>query len=203
MRIGVLGGTFDPVHMAHVILAEEVRVRLELAEVVFIPTGEPWMKAGMPLSSPDHRLNMVRLAISSNPFFRISSVEIDRPGPSYTVETLEAIITEYGEEVEIFFIQGADTLLEFHRWKKPDRILELAKLVIMNRPGFKQDDRALKGNLSKDALGRIVKLEGPDIEISARDIRRRVAEGRSIRYRVCDDVIDYITHHELYIDGSK
>ena len=121
--------------MAHLIVAEEVRSRLELEEVVFVPTGEPWMKAGTPLSSSHHRLNMVRLAVSSNPFFRVSSVEIDRPGPSYTLDTLEALLAEYGEGVEIFFILGVDALTEFHRWKEPERILELAKLAVVSRPG--------------------------------------------------------------------
>ncbi|MCZ6535412.1 MAG: nicotinate-nucleotide adenylyltransferase [Chloroflexi bacterium] len=203
MRIGVLGGTFDPIHMAHLIVAEEVRSRLELEEVVFVPTGEPWMKAGTPLSSSHHRLNMVRLAVSSNPFFRVSSVEIDRPGPSYTLDTLEALLAEYGEGVEIFFILGVDALTEFHRWKEPERILELAKLAVVGRPGFKGGDPSPKGNLVEGASDRIVKLDGTNIEISAGEIRRRVAEGRSIRYRVCDEVADYIMHHGLYRDGSK
>jgi len=120
LRIGVLGGTFDPIHMAHLIVAEEVRSRLELEEVVFVPTGEPWMKAGTPLSSSHHRLNMVRLAVSSNPFFRVSSVEIDRPGPSYTLDTLEALLAEYGEGVEIFFFPPGGSLgPRRSRWGPP------------------------------------------------------------------------------------
>ena len=119
MRIGVLGGTFDPIHLAHLIIAEEARVSLQLEEVVFVPAGEPWMKAGQPLSPAHHRFNMVRLAVSSNPFFRVSPIEIDRPGPTYTVDTLRSLVDEYEPGVELFFILGADAFSGFRRWKDP------------------------------------------------------------------------------------
>ncbi|MFQ5860658.1 MAG: nicotinate-nucleotide adenylyltransferase, partial [Dehalococcoidia bacterium] len=135
MRIGLLGGTFDPIHLAHLLIAEEARVKLDLEEVVFVPTGEPWMKAGQPLSPGEHRLNMVRLATATNPFFRVSSVELDRPGPSYTVDTLEILRQEMGHEVEFCFLLGLDSLKSFHRWKEPARVLELCTLVAVARPG--------------------------------------------------------------------
>ena len=203
MRIGVLGGTFDPIHLAHLVIAEEARVRLGLEEVVFIPTGQPWMKEHTPVSSVHHRLTMVRLATAPNPFFRVAAMEIDRPGPSYTVDTLEILRTEYGQEAEMFFILGVDSVQEFHRWKEPERILELATLAVVTRPGSKEFDAASLSKLYECASQRVVTMDGVAIDISGRELRRRVAEGESIRYRVCDEVAKYIYDHGLYRDGSS
>jgi nicotinate-nucleotide adenylyltransferase len=193
LRIGVLGGTFDPIHLGHLIISEEARSCLQLEEVVFVPTGDPWMKEGQPLSPAHHRFNMVRLATSSNPFFRASPVEIDRPGPTYTVDTLRALVDEYGPEVELFFILGADAFAGFHRWKDPQGILHLAKLAVVNRPGLGAIDP--EPPVSPD---RLVRVQGTNIEISATDIRRRVAEGGSIRYLVMDEIARYISSTGLY-----
>ena len=198
----MLGGTFDPIHLAHLIIAEEARVRLDLEEVVFIPTGEPWMKVGTPVSSGHHRLNMARLAIASNPFFRVSSMEVDRPGPSYTVDTLEALGAEYGEEVRFYFILGIDSIREFHRWKEPGRILELANLVTVTRPGYNEFDVASLDALAEGAEQRVEFLDGIAINIGGRELRHSVAEGKSILYRVCDQVARYISEHGLYRDGD-
>ena len=193
MRIGILGGTFDPVHLAHLIIAEEARVSLQLEEVVFVPAGEPWMKAGQPLSPAHHRFNMVRLAVSSNPFFRVSPIEIDRPGPTYTVDTLRSLVDEYEPGVELFFILGADAFAGFRRWKDPQGILCLAKLAVVDRPGLSAPDPC-----PPVGLDRLELLQGTNIEISASDIRRRVAEGRSIKYLVADEIARYISSEGLY-----
>ena len=193
MRIGVLGGTFDPIHLAHLIIAEEARVSLQLEEVVFVPAGEPWMKAGQPLSPAHHRFNMVRLAVSSNPFFRVSPIEIDRPGSTYTVDTLRSLVDEYEPGVELFFILGVDAFSGFRRWKDPQGILRLAKLAVVDRPGLSAPDPC-----PPVAPDRLERLQGTNIEISASDIRRRVAESGSIKYLVADEIAGYISSTGLY-----
>ena len=135
MRIGVLGGTFDPIHLGHLIIAEETRDRLDLEEVCFVPARDPWMKAGQPLTSGHDRLSMARLAVEDNPFFRVSTLELERPGPSYTVDTLKALQKEYGPEAQLFFILGSDAFARFDEWKDPEGILGLATLVVVDRPG--------------------------------------------------------------------
>lgn len=203
MRIGVLGGTFDPIHLAHLLIAEEARVRLGLEEVVFIPTGQPWMKAHTPVSPAHDRLTMVRLATASNPFFRVAAMEVDRPGPSYTVDTLAALRTEYGPEAVMFFILGVDSAHEFHRWKEPERILELATLAVVTRPGTEDFNAASLSKLYECAPQRVATMEGVAIDISGRELRRRVAKGESIRYWVCGEVAKYIYDHGLYRDESS
>jgi nicotinate-nucleotide adenylyltransferase len=200
VKIGILGGTFDPIHLGHLIVAEEARVRLGLEEVLFVPTGKPWMKEGTPVSEAKHRLNMARLAISANPFFRLSSMEIDRPGPSYTVDTLEALREDYGPEAELFFILGVDSLTGFHEWKEPKRILEMATLVAVTRPGYQIPETKVFNGALGGMKDRLKMLEGVRVEISGRDLRRRVKEGLSIRYRVCSAVGKYINDHGLYLE---
>ncbi len=202
MNIGILGGTFDPIHAAHLIVAEEARERLELEEVVFVPAGEPWMKAGEPVSPAHHRLNMVRLAIMSNPFFRISSADVEREGPCYTVDTLVEMEADYGEDARFFFILGVDSLKEFHRWKDPERILQLAVLAVVTRPEMSSVDPTLLDELRRGAAERVVTLDGIHIGISATDLRHRFAQGRSTRYLVCEQVARYIAEHGLYKDAG-
>ena len=204
MRIGVLGGTFDPVHIAHLVIAEEARMRLSLEEVVFIPTGQPWLKADKPVSPGKHRLEMVRLAISSNPFFRASSVELDRSGLTYSVDTLEKLQKEWGPEAEIYFILGMDALLTLPQWKEPARLLELCTPVVFTRPD--QPPSALD-ELLRQVPGLKEKLElveGPQIGVSGTEIRRRVTAGTSTRYLVPLAVEQFIAKHGLYTkDGSS
>ncbi|MBM3925481.1 MAG: nicotinate-nucleotide adenylyltransferase [SAR202 cluster bacterium] len=203
MKIGILGGTFDPIHLGHLIVAEEARVRLGLEEVLFVPTGKPWMKEGTPVSEAKHRLNMARLAISTNPFFRLSAMEIERPGPSYTVDTLTVLREEYGPEAEMFFILGVDSLAGFHEWKEPRRILEMATLVAVTRPGYEVPQTKVFNGALGGMENRLKTLDGVRVEISGRDLRRRVKEGLSIRYRVCSPVGKYIYDHGLYLDRVK
>lgn len=189
MRIGVLGGTFDPIHLGHLAIAEEARDRLDLEEVCFVPAGAPWMKAGQTLSSAQDRLAMARLAVEDNPFFRVSTVELERPGLSYTVDTLRELREEYGSEARFFIILGSDSYARFDEWKNPEGILSLATLVVVDRP---------ESSPVEDVGEHVERIRGVYLEISASDIRRRVEEGRSIRYLVPEPVERHIYARGLY-----
>ncbi|MCH7622139.1 MAG: nicotinate-nucleotide adenylyltransferase, partial [Chloroflexi bacterium] len=193
MRVGILGGTFDPVHVGHLIIAEEALSRLALDQVLFIPAGQPWLKADQVLSAAEHRLKMVELAIASNPRLGVSRIEIDRAGPTYTVDTLEQLKRDLGEDVQLFFILGLDALEQFHRWEQPERIIELCELAIASRPGF-QNSRILDEQLGRyPKLGSKVNfLAAPVMDISGSSIRLRASEGRSIKYRVPEAVERYV-----------
>jgi len=175
-------------------------VGLGLREVVFIPTGLPWLRAGMPISPAHHRLNMVRLAVASNPFFKVSSIEIERPGPSYTIDTLEELRRQMGEDARFFFIVGLDSLKHFHRWKEPAAILERCTIVAVARPGHLDFDITNLDSILPGVSRRVVFLNSPQIGISGTEIRRRVAEGLSIRYWVPEEVERYIRENNLYTD---
>ena len=199
MRIGILGGTFDPIHLGHLILAEEALSRLALDQVLFIPTGQPWLKAGQALTPAEHRLKMVELAIASNPKFAVSPVEVSRAGATYTVETLEQLKRDLGEDVQLYFILGLDALEQFHRWERPERIIELCELAIASRPGF-QNSQILDEQLARyPELGVKVNLvSAPVMDISGSSLRYRASEHRSIKYRVTESVERYIIDNELY-----
>ena len=196
MRIGVFGGTFDPIHLGHLAIAEEARDRLDLEEVCFVPAGAPWMKAGQPLSSAQDRLAMVRLAVEDNPFFRVSTIELERPGPSYTVDTLRELREEYGPEAQFFFILGSDSFVRFREWKDPEGVLRLATLVVLERPGGTWSTEEVEEKMG--GVGRVERVEAVRLEISASDIRRRVADGKSIRYLVAESVERHIYARGLY-----
>ena len=198
MRRGLLGGTFDPIHMGHLIVAETARSALRLDEVWFVPTGVPWMKRGQPISEGRHRLAMASFAVAPNPHFEVLSLELERPGETYTVDTLEAMSQWKGPGDELIFILGTDALRSLPRWRNPSRILELAMVAVVWRPGYdvpevRELEQALPG-----ASRRIVQVTMPLIEISGVDIRQRAAHGLSIRYLVPDPVADYIKGQELY-----
>jgi len=137
VRVGVLGGTFDPIHLAHLRLGDAAMTDLKLDRVIFVPAGQPWLKAGQPLSPACHRVAMVRLAIAGEARYSVSEIEVDRPGPTYTVDTLEQFSVALGSEVELYLILGMDALEHFYRWKEPARILELCSLAVAARPGLK------------------------------------------------------------------
>ena len=198
MRVGILGGTFDPIHVGHLIVAEEARVRLRLERVIFMPTGQPWLKENQPVASGEDRLRMVELAVVSNPAFQVGHNEVDRSGPTYTVDTLEEMSREVGADAELYFIVGMDALEQFHRWKDPERLLEMCRLVVANRPGHQGVDvNAVVGRVPQVGP-RLTLLSVPRMEISSTDIRQRVAEGVSIRYLVPDAVEGYIQQQGLY-----
>ncbi|MFQ5880391.1 MAG: nicotinate-nucleotide adenylyltransferase [Dehalococcoidia bacterium] len=198
MRIGVLGGTFDPIHVGHLILAEAARQELSLARVLFVPAREPWRKIGRELAPAHHRLGMVRLAIADNPCFSVSTVELEQPGPSYTADTLAALQEEMGPEGELFFILGQDALADLPYWKDPQRIIAQACLAVAQRSGWPLPSEAWLEEAVPGIAARLVPSPMPTIDISASAIRRRCREGRSIRYLVPSAVEEYIQAHGLY-----
>jgi nicotinate-nucleotide adenylyltransferase len=198
LRAGIFGGTFDPIHTGHLIVAEEARIRLELDQVLFMPAGRPWLKADQVITEARHRMAMVELAVESNPHFSASDVEIKRPGPTYTVDTLEEMRGRLGPDADIFAIMGLDLLKELGQWHEPHRLFEPATVVGMSRPGSPQFDPAVVDAIVPGASARVVLLNGPMVEISGAELRRRVAEGLSIRYQVPEAVEAYIREHRLY-----
>jgi len=199
-KTGVLGGTFDPIHLGHLIIAEDVRQRLGLEEVLFIPAGHPWLKlkGEKPVSEAEHRLGMVKLAIASNPYFRASTIEIDRPGLSYSIDTVLELKAKLGAGAEIYFIVGPDALAEFSQWKEPARLLENCQVVGIGRPGHVEADLHILDLFVPGASRRIKMMDVPQIDIRSTDIRNRVAKGLSIRYLVPEAVERYIREHGLY-----
>lgn len=195
-RTGILGGTFDPVHLGHLLLAESAAEELRLDRLVFMPAGRPWRKAARAVTAAEHRLAMLRLAVRDNPGFEVSTVELDREGPSYTVDTLAAL-REAEPGAELFFIVGEDALADLPKWHAPARILELATIAVAARsadgPNLREIERLMTG-LVADAVW----LRMPIIEISATGVRERVRLGMSIRYRVPAPVEAYIREHGLY-----
>lgn len=203
MRRGILGGTFDPVHTGHLILAQEALWRLGLDEVWFIPTGSPWMKRGEPVTDRAHRRRMVELAIAGNPAFRFSSIELDRPGETYTADTLAALRAGEMAGDELLFIMGVDALRTMHLWKSPRRILELARVVVALRPGHGEPDLSALTEMDPAAPERVMSLRAPLIEISGTELRRRLSDGEPVRYLAPDAVAAYIAEHNLYRDAPQ
>ena len=197
-KIGLLGGTFDPIHIGHLLIAEDAREALGLDTVVFIPAGRPWLKANQSVTDPQHRLAMVGLAIGPNPHFQVSDIEIRRQGPTYTVDTLEQLQQDYSPNTEKFLILGMDSLNELARWRSPERLFDLCVVVGVSRPGQEEIDIDKLESIAEGASGKIVLISGPSIGISGADIRNRVVHGKSIKYRVPVDVESYILEHGLY-----
>jgi nicotinate-nucleotide adenylyltransferase len=197
-RVGILGGTFDPVHNGHLAIAREARAELELEEVIFVPAGRPWMKAGQDIAPAADRVEMVRLAIAGQDWCRLSTIEIDRPGPTYTVDTLEALRVEYGGDAELYFIMGWDSLPGLPRWKEPLRIIRLCTLVALPRPGSPRPDIIALERAIPGLLGRLIILERPEVDVSATEIRERIAAGLPVSDLVPEAVAEYIGEKGLY-----
>ncbi|UCG83243.1 MAG: nicotinate-nucleotide adenylyltransferase [Dehalococcoidia bacterium] len=202
-KVGVLGGTFDPVHLGHLIVAEDVRQKLGLQEVLLIPAGQPSLKESRSISEAEHRLEMVILATASNPYLNVSTIEIERPGPSYSVDTIIELKAGMGAGTKIYFIAGYDTLADLHHWKDPRRLVEMCQVVAVARPGHNKLDMRPLGTDVRSASDRIMKVQVPQIDISATGIRQRVARGLSIRYLVPEAVEDYIMANNLYVRGVR
>ncbi|MBN1933147.1 MAG: nicotinate-nucleotide adenylyltransferase [Anaerolineae bacterium] len=202
LKVGLIGGTFDPIHLGHLIVAEQVRTRLELDRMIFIPAGLPPHKLDEAITDPRHRLEMVRLATADNPYFALSRVDIDRLGPSYTVDTVRLFLDNWGARAELYFLLGSDSLAELPSWRQPDQLIHLCRIVAVGRPGYNVNlaelDRLLPG-----VTNLIHIVDTPTLDISSSDIRRRVREGRSIRYLVPQAVEQYIDEHHLYLDLQK
>ena len=198
MRLGIFGGTFDPIHLGHLVVAEYIREEFHLDRVLFIPAGQPWFKTGQYLTDGRHRFEMVRLATAYNPRLQASDIELRRGGPTYTIDTLTTLRDEMGDGVEFNVIVGTDALNELHRWHRPTDVLKMATVVGVTRPGATEVNRtALESIREKESDG-ITVVCGPIIDVSATDIRRRVAGGVSIKCRVPQAVEEYIYRHRLY-----
>ena len=199
-RIGILGGTFDPPHLGHLLIAETARVALDLESVLFVPAGEPWLKSGQPVTPAYHRLKMVELATADNPDFAVSDCELRRCGATYTVDTLRELRCDHCHDAELYFIVGSDVLRQFHRWKEPESILRLCRLAVIERPGGPTDGiAALSERFPDEAVPSVVlPVPGPRVDFSASELRRILASGQSARYQIPDAVAGYIAKHGLY-----
>ncbi|MDQ1582622.1 MAG: nicotinate-nucleotide adenylyltransferase [Microbacteriaceae bacterium] len=187
-RIGVMGGTFDPIHHGHLVAASEVAQSFELDEVIFVPTGHPWQKGGV--TPGEHRYLMTVIATASNPQFTVSRVDIDRDGPTYTIDTLREIHASR-PEAELFFITGADAIAQIISWRDVNELWKLAHFVAVSRPGH---DLSISGLPQQD----VSLLEVPALAISSTDCRSRVSRGYPVWYLVPDGVVQYISKHHLY-----
>lgn len=196
-RIGVIGGTFDPIHYGHLAAAEEARVKVELEKVIFVVAGLPPHKLDEEVTPVEHRLAMVRLGIASNPHFEMSRVDVDRPGPSYTVDTISILQEQSGGEAEFFFVMGLDSLLELPTWHEPHRLIRLCRLIAVSRPGFQVDLAQLEASVP-GISARVEIIDMPEMDISSTDLQRRAREGLPIKYQVPDKVERYIEEHQLY-----
>ncbi len=195
-RLGVMGGTFDPIHFGHLVTAEEALHQFGLDEVLFVPTGRPWMKEREAVSSPEDRYLMTVIATASNPLFGVSRLEVDRAGPTYAIDTLRELRGSRGDHADLFFVTGADAVLEIvDQWKQPDELFALAHFIAATRPGF--DLEAFEGHAPTKHPG-ITVMNVPALAISSTDVRTRVQAGRPIRYLVPEGVKSYIEKAGLY-----
>jgi nicotinate-nucleotide adenylyltransferase len=194
-RLGVMGGTFDPIHYGHLVTAEEALVQFGLEAVLFVPTGRPWMKEHEVVSPAEDRYLMTVIATASNPLFSVSRMEVDRDGPTYAVDTLRGLKAELGPATDLFFVTGADAIVEILQWKEHEELFDLAHFIAATRPGY--DLTGLEA-LAPDDRAEISVMNIPALAISSTDIRGRVAEGHPIRYLVPEGVKSYIEKEQLY-----
>ncbi len=200
-RIGVMGGTFDPVHNGHLVAASEVAYRFNLDKVLFVPTGQPWQKAGKHVTKAEDRYLMTVIATASNPRFSVSRVDIDRPGPTYTIDTLRDIKSLH-PDAELFFITGADVMSSIMTWHNWEETLELAHFVGVTRPGYELSEQMLP----QDRRDSVTLIDVPAMAISSTDCRDRSARGEPVWYLVPDGVVQYIAKNDLYTrprNGSR
>ncbi len=197
LRVGILGGSFDPPHIGHLILAEEARDQLGLDKVLFAPAGQQPLKQGQEVTAAEDRVRMTELAIADNGSFEVSRGDVDRPGPHYTVDLIAIIAAQLPRDAEIFFLMGFDSLRDLPKWRDPDKLIRIARLVALTRPDVPIDWNALEAALP-GVRERVRLLDMPELEIASRDLRERVRTGRSIRYMVTDAVGAYIEEQGLY-----
>ena len=202
MNIGVMGGTFDPIHLGHHLIAEEARNRMNLAEILFVPAGLPWLKTDRTILAAEHRVEMVRLAIADKPYFRLSTVDVERAGSSYTVDTMADLQGQIGAEDELFLILGWDSLAELPEWQEPSRLITMCRLLVVPRPGYSRPKlKSLEASIPGISK-RVMFMEKPKIDISASNIRDRLAKGLSVHHLVPEPVNEYIKEHRLYLTES-
>lgn len=198
-RIAIMGGTFDPIHYGHLVTAEAVWERYNIDRVVFVPSGNPPHKINIEVTDAEYRFSMVQMAISANPHFRVSRIEIDRKGYTYTIDTIREIKAAFGGKLHIYFITGADALLEIMTWKEANELLKECSYVAVTRPGYMKKDLYDWIDILKKKYGAdISAMDVPAFAISSTDIRNRVRNGRSIKYLVPQNVEEYILKNKLY-----
>jgi nicotinate-nucleotide adenylyltransferase len=197
VRLGIMGGTFDPIHFGHLVTAEEALVQFNLDRVLFMPTGNPAFKSGERVTSGEHRYLMTVIATASNADFDVSRMEVDRPGLTYTVDTLVALRDRHGPSTELFFITGADAVWDIVSWKDAEIVADLVTFIAATRPGYDLDE-ARRSHESAATRFRIEYVEVPALAISSTELRRRVAQKRPITYLAPESVVAYIEKHELY-----
>jgi len=192
-----MGGTFDPIHVGHLVAAEEARLRFRLARVIFVPNGRPPHKKQYEVTPAQARYEMVVLGTASNPGFEVSRIELDRPGPSYAVDTVRQIDEQLGPDTTLHFITGADAMLEFTTWHQPARLAEMCQFIAVMRPGY--DVQRLERALGPDLMARTRVLRIPGVDISSTELRRRAGSGESLRYLTPEPVVRYIESRHLYV----
>ncbi len=195
MRLGIMGGTFDPIHYGHLFIAEEARVLHQLDQVLFLPSGQPPHKRDTEITEAHHRLEMARIGVRSNPNFACSSIETERPGYSYTVDTLETIQIRF-PNAELNYITGTDAIADFMTWKHPEKVIRMAIFLAATRPGF--DIEILRKRLPEETLSRIQLMETQAPDISSSVIRERLKANAPVRYLLPDEVLEYIQSNRLY-----
>jgi nicotinate-nucleotide adenylyltransferase len=198
MKMGILGGTFDPIHNGHLAIADEARTYLNLSEVLFLPAGQPWMKSDQPISAAHHRTAMIRLALEGRPYFKLSTIEIEYKGPSYSVDTIVKLRAQSEEAFDCYFIVGWDNLAKIPLWKDPAKLIEMCFLAAVPRPGYDRPDMKKLEAALPGISKKVILMDKPRIDISATDIRNRVAQGRSISSLVPPAVENYIKESGLY-----
>jgi nicotinate-nucleotide adenylyltransferase len=191
-RIGVFGGTFDPPHLGHLVAASEAAFRCALDEVVFVPTGDPWQKNHLEVTDAAARLAMTRLAVESDPLFRESTCDIEREGATYAVDTVADVRAEYDEDVELYFIIGADSLENLHTWHRVEELCKAVKFIALNRPGHSRRE------VDTSFGAQVEFIDMPAVDVSSTECRQRVRDGQPIRYLVPDAVEAYVREHGLY-----
>lgn len=192
MRIGIIGGTFNPIHYGHLVSASEVCSKFKLDKVIFVPSSLNPLKNTSNLAEAHHRLKMIKLAIAGNPLFEVSDIEIKRGGISYTIDTIKELVKKYGKDTNIYFIIGIDAFLEINSWVAPDALLKMCKFIVTTRPGY--DVKKAKQIFKKHTET----MEITYLEISSSDIRKRIKSGSSIKYLLPERVENYIQKHKLY-----
>lgn len=198
MKTGLFGGTFDPIHNGHLAVAEDMRLKLELDRIIFIPARLPWLKSFRQLSKGHHRVEMVKLAVASNPCFEVSEMEMERPGPSYTVDTVEEMRASLGLADEIYFIAGADAIMDMPLWKEPERVMSLCQIAAARRPGAPDIDAVALQSVIPQASSCVRIIDVPQVDISSTAIRERIRRGKSISGMVPVAVERYIYDNKLY-----
>lgn len=203
MNVGVLGGTFDPVHLGHLSIANAAMEQSALEQVLFIPAGQPRLKQAEPAASVDHRIEMVRLAIAGNKRFQVCDAEARRSGPTYSVDTLVELSAKLGPGTDLFFILGVDVLDQFDRWKDPELVLSLCRLLVLDRPRERDFDWPAFYSRVPEAEGRVQIVTAPLVDVSATELRRLAAAGERLDGQVPDLVAQYIHEQGLYLTARK